>query len=558
MNGRTFDIISDDCAVSSTGEGAKWRPDMPVEKPLAGAYCDDVRTPVPDHAVSALSYLLDAIPDGFAVFDAEDRLQIFNRRYTDLNSGISDIIKPGSSFERIIRTAIERKLYDTSGIDAEHYIQWRIEQHLNPGEPSDLLLNSGCWLRLHEKRMQDGSTVLTLSDITEQKQRESELSALSNELRRANMHFHTALNNMTLGLCMYDAEKRLIISNQRYLDLYGFEPDVVKPGILYFDVIKYSARLGNMSGGDIQLDPHRIIDVNNDPFGNGARPEKLEYPRNGRIIAVRHQPMPDGGCVETHQDVTELHHHASERAQYTKRLEASNRELQDFAYVASHDLQEPLRKIETFGDRLKSKYAADLPENAVLYIDRMQNATGRMRSLISDLLDYSRITTTSKPFALLDLNSVVAGVLSDLQICIQETGAVIDHGPLPQIEADATQIRQLLQNLVCNALKFRRKDVPPVIKMSVERAGCDLSPDAESMIMLKVADNGIGFDNRYKDQIFTIFQRLHGRSEYEGTGIGLATCRKIAERHGGTIDAQGVEGKGAVFTVTLRVNHQTD
>ena len=499
-----------------------------------------------------MSHALEAMADGFALFDADDRLQIYNRQYVDLNPHIADIIAPGKKFEDMLRLGMSRSGYETGGEDVEHYINWRVKLHQNPGEAHDLLMSDGRWVRIHEKRTADGSIVGIRSDITELKKRESELLATSNELRRSNMHFNTALNNMVQGLCMFDANQTLIVANDRYLQLYGFSPDVVKPGITLPEIMEYSVSIGNYTREDAE----RAKAERPETARNRSQTVLKQYLRDGRIIAVQHQPMPDGGSIATYEDVTELERNAENLQQYTRKLEASNRELQDFAYVASHDLQEPLRKIETFGDRLKNKYADELPDNATVYIERMQNATGRMRLLINDLLNYSRITTKAKPFAELDLNAVVAGVLSDLQIRIEEAGATVNFNDLHTIEADDTQMRQLLQNLIGNALKFQREGVAPVVTVSSRLIEGDFVSGIPDMIELSIADNGIGFDNRYKDQIFTIFQRLHGRNDYEGTGIGLATCRKIVERHGGEIDANGVEGEGATFTATLRMKHK--
>jgi PAS domain S-box-containing protein len=245
---------------------------------------------------------------------------------------------------------------------------------------------------------------------------------------------------------------------------------------------------------------------------------------------------------------------------YAERLERSNRELQDFAYVASHDLQEPLRKIEAFGDRLQSKCGDALSEDGRMYLERMRNAATRMRSLINDLLTYSRVTTKAQPFVPTDLNVVLEGVVSDLHVAIERSGARIEAGRLPTIDADATQMRQLLQNLIGNALKFRKPDAPPVVTVSGERvtdtkhASSTDEPDG-NWCRITVADNGIGFDQKYADRIFNMFERLHGRGEYEGTGIGLATCRKIVERHGGTIEARSVPGEGSTFVVSLPARH---
>ena len=238
------------------------------------------------------------------------------------------------------------------------------------------------------------------------------------------------------------------------------------------------------------------------------------------------------------------------------RLERSNRELQDFAYVASHDLQEPLRKVQAFGDRLKAACAKALAAEGSDYLERMQAAAKRMQVLIDDLLAFSRVTTKANPFESVDLQKIAREVLSDLEVRVQQAGGQVELGELPAIDADPLQMRQLFQNLVGNALKFHQEGKPPVVKVrgqilkppSAEAAG---NGQAEALCQIIVEDNGIGFDEKYLDRIFVLFQRLHGRSAYEGTGIGLAICRKIADRHGGNITAKSAPGAGSTFVVTL-------
>ncbi len=253
------------------------------------------------------------------------------------------------------------------------------------------------------------------------------------------------------------------------------------------------------------------------------------------------------GAVVIARDIRERKRAEEDLRSSHSRLEQSNRELEDFAYVASHDLQEPLRKIQAFGDRLKAKYAAELPPQARDYIERMQSAAQRMQTLINDLLSFSRVTTRAHPFESVDLGTVAAEVAHDLEVRTHEVNGRIVIGKLPTIDADALQMRQLLQNLTANGLKFHREDVPPV----VEIAG-SVTP---GQVSITVADNGIGFDDKYADRIFTMFERLHGRGKYDGTGIGLAICRKIAERHGGTISATSTQGVGSRFTVVLPLQH---
>jgi signal transduction histidine kinase len=224
-------------------------------------------------------------------------------------------------------------------------------------------------------------------------------------------------------------------------------------------------------------------------------------------------------------------------------LARSNVELEQFASIASHDLQEPLRKVQTFAAQLNAKERDRLSDEGQDYLRRMSVAAGRMRALIDDLLMFSRVSTQARPFAPVDLQEVAAQVMPDLELTIEETGAEVTVNTLPTIDADPVQMRQLLQNLLGNALKFRRDGVVPEVTVA--------SHVAEGVLELTVRDNGIGFDPQYASRVFRAFERLHGASTYPGTGIGLALCRKIVERHNGTITAESSPGNGSTFHVTL-------
>lgn len=229
--------------------------------------------------------------------------------------------------------------------------------------------------------------------------------------------------------------------------------------------------------------------------------------------------------------------------EYSTELTRSNQELEDFAYVASHDLQEPLRKIQAFGNLLLAEYGDSLGLEGADYLTRMHSAANRMSTLIADLLAFSRVTRTQHRRQPVDLARVLSDVTSDLEARINDTQARVSIGKLPVVTADPTHMRQLFQNLVGNALKFHRPDIPPVVmvRSKAKKGGYEI----------RVSDNGIGFDEKYLDRIFAVFQRLHERSNYEGTGIGLAVCRKIVERYGGTITAESVKNKGSTFIIWL-------
>lgn len=255
------------------------------------------------------------------------------------------------------------------------------------------------------------------------------------------------------------------------------------------------------------------------------------------------------------QRATELEENVRERTQeltlYSEELKRSNRELEDFAFVASHDLQEPLRKIRAFASRIENHYHDKLDDKGKDYLQRMNNAAERMSSLIQDLLEFSRIKTRGREFSTVDLSKVVNAVIDDLEVAIENSQATVEIEPLPKIEADASQMTQLFINLLSNAIKFRNPNAPPAIQISYRKINHDLNGIDIECHEIKVNDNGIGFEQIYADRIFMPFQRLYAREEYEGTGIGLAVCRRIVERHGGKISVISAPGEGSEFTLLL-------
>ena len=232
-----------------------------------------------------------------------------------------------------------------------------------------------------------------------------------------------------------------------------------------------------------------------------------------------------------------------------EKLQRSNRDLEAFAYIASHDLSEPLRKIRVFSDRLSTDYSGFLPEQAAHYLDRIASVAERMEGLVRGLLDLSRISSRSRARLSVDLNQIAREVLSDLDVAVESTGAWVELGDLPVVIADPLQMRQLLQNLIGNALKFHAAGISPRVKIYSRQNG----GPGPSVV---VEDDGIGFDTEQLDQMFLPFKRLNGRNEYEGSGMGLTICRKIVDSHGGTITAESEKGNGSRFVITLPVASQ--
>jgi PAS domain S-box-containing protein len=271
------------------------------------------------------------------------------------------------------------------------------------------------------------------------------------------------------------------------------------------------------------------------------------------------------GFSKVTRDLTErkiaedkLQMYADELLQKNKDLERSNSELSSFSYVASHDLQEPLRKIQGFGNLILNSEVSNLSDTGKDYFNRMIKAATRMQGLIDSLLEFSRTNTDTKNFETADLDELLEEVKKDMRELIETSGAVIKSGPLPTLKVIPFQFRQLMANLIGNSIKYAKKDVPPLIEVSAEKiAPRDLPENftvaSADYYRITFRDNGIGFEQEYAEKIFELFQRLHGKNEYTGSGIGLAICKKIAENHSGWISAESEPGVGSSFHFYLPV-----
>jgi two-component system sensor kinase FixL len=375
------------------------------------------------------------------------------------------------------------------------------------------------------------------------------VQARSQELQKLQREYEMILNAAGEGICGVGTDGKITFVNPTAARLMGLEVDKMvglKETELFGAVVTGEPEIVSQktAGKPVEV---TLTRADNSMFT--AEFMRSQILQNDRVV----------GRVVLLKDITERKEAAEALERKASELARSNAELEQFAFVASHDLQEPLRKIRAFGDRLKMKCDAALPAEGVDYLERMQNAAARMQTLIADLLTFSRVISRTEPFVEVDLGLVTREVLSDLEVRVEKVGATVKVGDLPKIQADPMQIRQLLQNLIGNALKFQ----PPGVKPQVQIAARLVEPTDEysvggaTLCELTVQDNGIGFDEKYLEKIFAVFQRLHNRQEYEGTGIGLAVCRRIVDRHGGSITARSKPGEGATFIVQLPVNSAT-
>jgi PAS domain S-box-containing protein len=367
-----------------------------------------------------------------------------------------------------------------------------------------------------------------------------------NKLKMSEQRFRETADLLPTVICEFDMHQGLLYANKMGFDLFGYSETEIQPGFNILTVIKPEDRERVIS--DIEwlcqgekIGPREYTIITKDGRELFARVDSA-------LILINRQPV---GIRCGITNITEQKKTQNELAKTAQTLAERNLELQEFTYIASHDLQEPLRKITVFSERLIAQHGEQLADEGRDYLQRMQKAASRMQNLIQDLLAYSRISTRTQQFTLTDLNTVLQEVLLDLEIRVEQTHGRIEPGKLPVIEADSTQIRQLFQNLLSNALKFHKKDQTPTVRVY---ASIIEPPDnGIQFYEITVADNGIGIDESNFERIFGVFQRLHGRNEYEGTGVGLAICKKIVERHGGKIRAGGKLGEGAQFVIELPV-----
>lgn len=356
--------------------------------------------------------------------------------------------------------------------------------------------------------------------------------------------FRRVVESAPYGMVVADAEGRIVMVNPKAVEMFGHSSEEFLQ-LRIEDLVPPRFRRGHDGLREgFHRDPEsRPMGAGRDLFG--YRRDGVEFPVE---IALTPLNMGSGPLVlSSIIDITQRKRDEEELVRYAKKLERSNAELESFASIASHDLQEPLRKIRMMGERLAALCEAELGDQGRDYLGRMIRAGDNMHRLIRDLLAFSRVGMRAEGFRHLALDEPVRDVLSTLELVIEEAGAEIVVGDLPAAEVDESQMRQLFQNLIGNAVKFRRPGEAPRVVIE----GTTFESESGPHVRFEVRDNGIGFDEQYHDRIFQIFQRLHGKTEFEGTGIGLAICKKIVERHEGRIHARSLPGEGTAFIVEL-------
>jgi PAS domain S-box-containing protein len=364
---------------------------------------------------------------------------------------------------------------------------------------------------------------------------------------RHHLYADSIVDTVREPLLLLDQALRIVTANASFCRAFGYARAVVEGQSLFeigdgeWNVAELRHLLEELLPANTELQDFEVASRSGAPDGRTLllNAKRLDHP-DGRVRLI----------LLAFEDVTARRRLERALQLAMIELERSNRELEGFASIASHDLQEPLRKIRAFGERLEAVCEGRLPEKGRDYLSRMTAAAARMQTLINSVLSLARVSTTAEARREIDLGTVVSEVLADLDDALLRTGGRVDVEPLPSVRADPTQMRQLFQNLIVNALKFRGV-APPLIRISASGRDAGRPATVGAGWQIVVADNGIGFDAKYAERIFQPFERLHGRDVYEGTGIGLALCRRIVQRHGGTISADAAPGAGARFTIHL-------
>jgi PAS domain S-box-containing protein len=482
---------------------------------------------------------IESVPVSLMLHDADDRLVICNTITRTFFPGLDHLLTPGTSFEDLVRAQGESGRLPSAVGRVEAWLKERMEAHRNPKGTITRNHINGRWVQIVERRTSDGSIIGIRVDVTEIKTSEEQLARQSALLQ-------ATLDNISQGLSVYDADLRLVAFNQHYIHMLGLPPGFARPGLRFEDFVRWNSQRGEYGPGTPEEHVAGRVALVTKP-----EPHYIERKRpDGTVVEIRGNPMPSGGFVTTYTDVTQrkafedtLEANAKRLEEYAQELKKSNTELEQFAYVASHDLQEPLRMVGSYCQMLQRRYKGKLDKDADEFIGFAVEGALRMQQMINDLLSYSRVGRNGKGLVDIAVEDVVKSAVANLQASIAESDAKVTWDPLPTLRGEKVQLLQLFQNLIGNAVKFRADDRPLEVRVSAQQ-------EADSW-HFTVKDTGIGIEAQYLDRIFLIFQRLHDRTKYKGTGIGLAVCKKVVEHHGGRIWVESEPGEGTTFHFTL-------
>jgi PAS domain S-box-containing protein len=482
-----------------------------------------------------LDTALQAIPEGFAIFDADERIIVYNDAYKKICGAAGPKLKVGMTAEEIMLAVYEVGYYPNAPVgspQAKAWLERRMRAFRNPGGDNQIFeYGDGRWLRIEDLKTQDGNTVALRIDVTDLKRAEIALD-------RQRLEYYTLVQNIPDFICRISRDLRYIFVNDRYARFVGTTADdLIGKSLLDFvpqkDRESLAATLKNLSLQEplTAREQHRKLPGGSDLWlfwSNIALfdgDELVEYVTVGR-------------------DITELKQQQQRIAQQSAELQRKNDALNQFTGTVSHDLKAPLRHMSMFSEMIVEDVASGNLEELPVYAGHLRQSARRMDQLIDSLLEYAQIADEIGSWQVVSMTEVISDTILNLDSFIQEAGATIEVSALPHLKGDPELLKRLCQNLIGNAIKYRREDVKPVIRIYAETDG--------DIIRIVFEDNGIGVDPRFSRKIFDVFQRLHrDESIYPGTGIGLALAKRIAESHGGSIELDTAFAHGARFVVTL-------
>lgn len=483
---------------------------------------------------------IEHIPASLMLCDSTDRIVLCNSATQKYFPTAAHLLMPGTRYEDLLRAHAASGVVKDVGDNFEAWIEERMKHHRSGNSSIIRSYQDGRWSQIIERRTADGGIISIRTDITAMKQREKEREAAQARLR-------DAIETMPASLILYDREEKILLRNDHAEKFFPEIADLLVPGTTIEDLTRTRNRRLHPEASTAEIE--QMVQKRLQQFRNPgiAAPDQLP---DGRWTQAFERRTAEDGTVCVRIDVTELKRHEEALTAHSEELRRSNAELEQFAYVASHDLQEPLRMVASYCQMLQRRYKDKLDNDANEFIGFAVEGANRMQRLINDLLAYSRFGRKGAPPENLAMGELVKTALANLQGAIADAKAKIEVAELPTVFGERMQLAQMFQNLIGNAIKFRRDDVAPEIRISVAPEG--------AMWHFVVADNGIGIEKEYVDRVFLIFQRLHERNKYPGTGIGLAIVKKVIERHGGRIWIESTPNLGSQFHFTLPAARQME
>jgi signal transduction histidine kinase len=489
---------------------------------------------------------IESLAGGFALFDAQERLVLSNRRYGDLYAGVRDMLVPGMHFEEMTMAAAKSGNFPEANENADLWVHKQLQHFRNPGRPFEIELRDGTWFRVAERRTANGGFVVISTNITELRRRESELRSIGEELRHKNVLLDAALDNMAQGLAMFDVNQRMIICNQRFLDLYNLPATMAQPGTELSEILDHAAQMED-------LPPQQAMVQRQRRLATAACLEETtmqDFLPSGRVINVVHRPMPGGGSLATYDDVTGSYSAERQLRMAKEEAELASRAKSDFLANVSHELRTPLNAIIGFSEIIKDQLFGPMGNQRYSeYAIDIHDSGTHLLSLINDILDLSKIEAGK--FELqeeaIDLEAATKSCFRIMRDRAEEAGVVLEHrfsSQVPHLKADPRAVKQILLNLLSNSVKFTDEGGRVLVYANT---------NSEGALVLHVEDTGIGIAEADIAKAMAPFGQVDSSlsRKYEGTGLGLPLTRHLVDLHSGALTLRSDMGQGTQVSIAF-------